>query len=71
MLRLLIIRWFLNRVVRKHEQVAALGAVTSKRKYIDAAADLEGVARVMSNSPRKLWRTMRELEKEIKNMENS
>jgi len=69
MVRLLILRIFLRSVVRKHEQIAALATITDKREFRDAAADLEGVARIMSNSPLKLWRIMRRLQKEIKKME--
>lgn len=69
MLKLIIIRIFLNSVVRKHENIAALGQVTDQRSFRDAAADLEGVARIMSNSPLKLWRIMRRLRREIKKME--
>lgn len=69
MMKLIVIRLFLNSVVRKHEQIAALAQVTDKQKFRDAAADLEGVARIMSNKWWKIWGIMRELKREIRKME--
>lgn len=68
LLNALVIWWYYP-VVKNYKDIAALGIVTGDKMYSSAAADLEGVERLMKLHPGRLSRIFKKLKAILKEAE--
>ena len=64
-----IVIWWYYPTVQSFKDIAALGIVTGDKSYSSAAADLEGVERLMKLRPGKLRRILKKLKGILKQAE--